>query len=284
MSTAKCQNYTGCLLAYRGEEIQLPAGAPLVCPECGKPVTPVAGGAARLIKWLIIIAIAGLLVIGAAVAVIVAKKKFAPGPGGDTGNPTPDARSTPKMFTPVIDKGGKTTAGGTPSTIPQEPIRVVPKPDTSLENEQNRRVKEDVLKRIDLMPNISAGNKDKLYNSVTRARGMGMVLQIPFGSGKTALSPAEINALKEALDDPSIMRLRDDPTAVFVVLGYADSKGDDSKNIAVSQARADSVVAAMRDRAGVANVTHAVAMGGSTLHDPQKLESNRVVEVWAVLP
>jgi outer membrane protein OmpA-like peptidoglycan-associated protein len=113
---------------------------------------------------------------------------------------------------------------------------------------------------------------------------MGMILQIPFGSGKTALSAPEIQALVAALNDPQIVRLRDDPTAVFVVLGYADSKGDDAKNIQVSQSRADSVVAAMKNQAKVANVTHAVAMGGSTLHDAQSLAGNRVVEVWAVLP
>ena len=40
----------------------------------------------------------------------------------------------------------------------------------------------------------------------------------------------------------------------------------------------------MRDKCGVANVTHAVAMGGPTLLDAQNLEKNRIVEVWAVLP
>jgi hypothetical protein len=58
MSTAKCHNYTGCLLAYRGEEISLPAGAPLVCPECGKPLTPETGGGAGAVKWIVIVLVA----------------------------------------------------------------------------------------------------------------------------------------------------------------------------------------------------------------------------------
>jgi predicted RNA-binding Zn-ribbon protein involved in translation (DUF1610 family) len=36
--TAKCHNYTGCVLAYRGENIEIDSGAALVCPECGKAV------------------------------------------------------------------------------------------------------------------------------------------------------------------------------------------------------------------------------------------------------
>jgi len=40
----------------------------------------------------------------------------------------------------------------------------------------------------------------------------------------------------------------------------------------------------MRDKCGVTNVMHGVAMGGSRLMDDKNLEKNRIVEVWAVLP
>ena len=53
---------------------------------------------------------------------------------------------------------------------------------------ENKDVKNEVLTRIDLMPGISQGNKDKLYQSVQRARSMGKVLTIPFGSGRTEMS------------------------------------------------------------------------------------------------
>ncbi len=134
------------------------------------------------------------------------------------------------------------------------------------------------------MPNISQGNKDKLYNSVERARSMGLVLTIPFGSGKNSLSAQEVQGLQTELEKPEIMKLREDPTAVFVILGYADPKGDPKKNITISQARADAVLGAMRDKLGIMNVMHTVAMGGSTLLDAQNLEKNRIAEVWAVLP
>jgi outer membrane protein OmpA-like peptidoglycan-associated protein len=90
--------------------------------------------------------------------------------------------------------------------------------------------------------------------------------------------------LKTELEKPAIAQLRDDPTAVFVILGYADPKGDPAKNVKISQARADGVLEAMRDKCGVINVMHSVAMGGSTLVDAQNLEKNRIVEIWAVLP
>jgi outer membrane protein OmpA-like peptidoglycan-associated protein len=224
-----------------------------------------------------IIGVLALAIVAAAVAALLLNKKNGGPEPGSLGKPAPAKVSTPAPPARTTDE-------------PEIPDTKVVKPEvpkqvnTDLQNDVNKRVRDDVLKRIDQMPRVSAENKDKLYNSVQRARGMGMILQIPFGSGKTALSAPEVQALVAALNDPQIVRLRDDPTAVFVVLGYADSKGDDAKNIAVSQSRADSVVAAMKNQAKVANVTHAVAMGGSTLHDAQSLAGNRVVEVWAVLP
>jgi outer membrane protein OmpA-like peptidoglycan-associated protein len=155
--------------------------------------------------------------------------------------------------------------------------------DLDISKSENRKVKDEVLTRVDLMP-ITQAKKDQLYNSVERARQMGKVLTIPFGKGLTTLSAADLAAMKTELDKPEIMKLREDPTAVFVILGFADPKGDPKKNIQFSQQRADAVLVAMRDKVGVFNVLHAVAMGGSTLLDAQNLEKNRIVEVWAVLP
>ena len=78
--------------------------------------------------------------------------------------------------------------------------------------------------------------------------------------------------------------LRGDPTAVFVILGFADPKGDPKKNITISQTRAESVLKAMRDKCDVKNIMHPVPMGGSKLLDAQNLEKNRIVEIWVVLP
>src|SRR5688500_13076461 len=65
---AKCHNYSGCLKAYRGEEIELAPGSPLVCAECAKPMTVVTGRAVPVGKLLAgalgLAVLIGLLLIG----------------------------------------------------------------------------------------------------------------------------------------------------------------------------------------------------------------------------
>ena len=280
---AKCHNYAGCLQAYRGEEIELPAGAPLVCPECGKPLTEVKPPPSPLLRYipLLILAVivAAALIFGGSLISRFTSKKEAQPPAETTSTPAPAASEASPAGTAPAQAPEPATESEPPATV-TAPQQI----DLSLAKTENQKVKDEVLKRIDLMPNVSSANKDKLYNSVERARSMGKILTIPFGSGKITLGAAEALALREALEKPEIMKLREDPTAVFVVLGYADPKGDEKKNIAISQARADAVLDAMREKAGINNVMHSVAMGGSTIMDAKDLEKNRIVEIWAVLP
>jgi outer membrane protein OmpA-like peptidoglycan-associated protein len=280
---AKCHNYSGCLLAYRGEEIELEPGAALVCPDCGKPVT-IARSGAGVVKWIMGAILLGALAAGAYVGLPNLFKDRTT-TSGTTGAEPPPAQtirpgnSTIPVRPPVPLK--ETKVG-----VAEPPKEIVAPPTLNLDvaSAENQQVKTEVLKRIDIMPNVTQANKDKLYNSVERARSMGRVLTIPFASGKTTLSPTDVQALKAQLESPAIMKLRDEPTAVFVILGYADPKGDEKKNLDFSQARADAVLAAMRDKCGIENLMHSVAMGGSTLLDASNLEKNRIVEVWAVLP
>jgi len=281
--SAKCHNYTGCMKAHQGEVIHLSSGAPLVCPECGKPLTMGASAKSsggKTVLWLVIFGVIG-------VGAYFGLQSLSSKPGTTPATPTPppvSGSSTPIIAAnPTPEEHRPSTPEPSDSDGPSNAVS----PDQfnlKISDSENQRVREEVLTRIDLMPNLSQANRDKLHNSVERARGMGMVISIPFAAGKTSLSPAEIQVLKDVLDRPNLMKLRDDPTAVFVVLGYADAKGDERKNLPVSQKRADSVLDAMRDKCNVANVMHSVAMGGSTLHDSASLEKNRVVEVWAVLP
>ena len=82
--------------------------------------------------------------------------------------------------------------------------------------------------------------------------------------------------MKTELEKPdSLKNLRDDPTAVFVILGYADPKGDPKKNIAISQSRADAVLKAMRDKCGVINVMYTVGMAGSKLLDTRRTSEKK---------
>ena len=277
---AKCHNYTGCLLAYRGEEIEVDPNGPMVCPDCGKAVTVVRStgfGIGKAIAWLIVLAAIGA---GIYFAKPYISKYITP--KTNTGEATP----APGTATPKENPGPKFSADR-PSAPPAEPppTAVAPaKIDLNVSSAVTSRTRDDVLKRIGQMPNITQANKDKLYLSVQRARSMGLLVTVPFASGSTRITPADIPILKEELEKPAVQQLRDDATTVFVVLGYADPKGDDKKNLAISQQRADSIVETMRDKCGVANVMHAVAMGSSKLIDANNLEKNRVAEIWAVRP
>ena len=205
-------------------------------------------------------------------------------------------RLPPKAETPAPTPEGTPEEGyvGLPESSPAsspigetEPSGQVEAPEQvniDAADAENQLVKTEVLARIDVMPRLTPEEKDKLYVQVERARGMGRIVTIPFATGKTTVGPAEISALQEKLTLPQIQKFADDPTVVFVVLGFADTKGDPQKNIAISLQRADNVVNALKERAAIMNVIHAVGMGSSDMFDAKNLDKNRVVEVWAVLP
>jgi outer membrane protein OmpA-like peptidoglycan-associated protein len=86
------------------------------------------------------------------------------------------------------------------------------------------------------------------------------------------------------LKEPEMQKLVGDPTVLFIVVGFADQQGEESKNVEVSKARAENVVRALKERTDLANVMHSVGMGGQNFFDQKNLEKNRLVEVWAVEP
>ena len=180
-------------------------------------------------------------------------------------------------------------AGVSAGSIPpdgstQQPVSADTAINLDISNADNAQVRNDVLRRIDLMPGVSQGNKDKLYASVDHARRMGRVLTVPFEKGEAVVRSADVDRLKEQLKATAVQAILDDPTMVFVILGYADQKGNEKINSDISLSRARSVMDALRDKCGLQNVMHSVAMGGSTLFSAQQVEKNRVVEIWAVLP
>jgi outer membrane protein OmpA-like peptidoglycan-associated protein len=158
--------------------------------------------------------------------------------------------------------------------------------DTNLKNPENALIKQEVLKRIDLMPDLSPENRQKLYERVDRTPGMGRVATIFFDIGESRMRPADVERLRADLSSPAAQRLVEDPTVVLVVLGYADPSGGADLNKQISQNRANNAVSALRDRLKLANIMHSVAMGSSTLFGDgrDQLQKNRVVEVWAVMP
>lgn len=203
----------------------------------------------------------------------------------DARQPVPQP-ATPSAATPASSPESTSEPGPPDAGVAPTEVGVVTEEVVNMDasNEENRLVKGEVLARIDTMPGLGDDDKDRLYVQVERARGMGKLLTIPFPSGNKKPTAADISALKESLAQKQFRQFLDDPTVVFVVLGFADKKGDPDLNLSLSRSRAEAVVSAMKESCGILNVTHAVGMGSSELFDATNLDKNRVVEVWAVLP
>ena len=262
--------------------------APFICPECRQPLGLASAGSQRqrfVIPLLILGGIILLVVMGAAAVYMQAKRLKQEKASGQTGTSFEQAQvaaargefplSARNHETAWLDaavspapapapEDAPSSEGYAPQTAGESGVQAK-MPDLDLEKDENQKVKAEVLKRIDLMPTISSDNKDKLYMSVDRARQMGQIMTIPFGSGRTSLGPGDIDKLKAEMVSPALQKLVQDPTCVFVILGFADSKGDEKSNLRLSQQRAQSVEAALRDKCGIASVLHSVGMGGSTM-------------------
>jgi outer membrane protein OmpA-like peptidoglycan-associated protein len=268
--TAKCMNHSGCLKAFRGEAIELDKGAPLVCPECGKPLSVIGGGAQSAIKAIVVLLGIGVLALGGFVASKALKKKVDKPRQGDSKE---IVVSTP---TPIPDKGEKQTEPVVPEPAPgpvvQDNTPVTPD------------VRKEVLARIDEMPDLTPEKKDRLYNAVQRAREMRKIIEIPFGSGQSRIQRPATDEVKRITESPEITKFRDDLTAIFVVLGFADIKGNKAQNYTISKDRANSVKDHLERNCNIKNIIHAVPMGSSTLVDKNNAAKNRIVEIWTVLP
>jgi outer membrane protein OmpA-like peptidoglycan-associated protein len=289
----KCTNYSGCKLAYRNEKITV-VTKEFRCPECGSPLESIGPkrGLSPTLVLSIGVAIVLLLAIGAILWTL----------GGSSKrqtevvelSPTPSPTSTPTATpspTPTSAPMPTPSAVATPSATVESNSAPTPVADASgtpidldITLPEIAAVKREVLKRIDLMPNVSSQNKDRLYSAVDRARGMGRLFSVSFETSFTKVTPDQVAAMKSQLDHPQLKKFLDDPTLVLVILGYADKQGDDQKNFDISNGRAQAVMDVLRDQVGVQNVMHVVPMGGTDLLDARQLAKNRIVEVWAVLP
>ena len=281
--TAKCMNHSGCLKAFRGETIELDKAAPLVCPECGKPLATTGGGAQAAVKGAVVLVGVLVLALGGFVAMKALKKNK--GGGGDV-SPTPDVvhTDTPPVTpdTPLVtpDNPNSNTNTNTANTTPDVP----PGPATSEDSPITPDIRKEVLARIDEMPDLTPDKKDRLYTAVLRARDMRKVIEIPFGSGQSKIQNPATDQVKTLMSSGAITKFRDDLTAIFVVLGFADSKGSKDSNLAISRERANSVKEHLERNCGVKNIIHSVPMGSTTLVDKSNSAKNRIVEIWAVLP
>lgn len=159
-----------------------------------------------------------------------------------------------------------------------------PSPAVTADRVEQDQVRQEVLKRVDLMRGLSNADKDKLYVQVERARGFTKIGMIRFTQSGTMPAAAETAGLVTNLNEPDLRKLLADPTVMLIMVGYADKQGEEAKNLEISRSRAENVVKVLREKTDLVNIMHAVGMGGQDLFDQSNLEKNRLVEVWAVQP
>jgi outer membrane protein OmpA-like peptidoglycan-associated protein len=305
----KCTNYSSCKLAYRNESIAV--SGEFICPECKQPLQEIAveKKPIRVPKQALIFGAAGvafLLLVGVFVGQCGRKKAPAiaeePAPAATPGmrsasEPVPTPPPTAGVPPPVQEDDfvfGTPTPLPTPALATPEPPPAAPEetitvaPPAQIQTDPgvavNKETRDQVLKRIEAKRDLSEEERNRLYALVERARGFGQLITIGFQSGRTTLASAEVDLLRDVLGDPKVRKFTDDPTAVIVILGFADKRGNEQANLKISQARADTVMKVLRDECGVGNLMHSVAMGVTSVFETDDLDQNRVVEAWVVQP
>ena len=208
--------------------------------------------------------------------------------------PNPASRGEPTATpTPAPTLAVATPREATvPPEAPASASKPVPSPTGSddgvapveRDSEEERRVRQEVLMRIDLLQELSQAEKDHLYSQVERARGFTKLAIVPFPSGQGWPDNGQVEHLLSYLRKPGFQKLFEDPTVVVVCAGYADLQGAAAQNLELSRRRAESMVRILQTRTKIRNLMRAVGMGGSDMFDKHDAAKNRVVEIWLVQP
>jgi len=194
--------------------------------------------------------------------------------------------STPAETSPTQDSSptaAESASGGTDMPIPSPTSQATPPPVVANAQEEDA-TRREVLKRVDMLRELTPKEKDYLYSQVERARGFTKLAIIPYGVGQLWPDSFQTNYLLENLSKPEIAKIFEDPTVVLVLAGYSDLKGSDERNLEISRSRAENLLRLLHRKTKIANLMRAVGMGGSDLFDKIHLEKNRVVEMWIVRP
>src|SRR5258707_1967066 len=272
----KCTNRAGCTLAYTGDQIRFEGAS--VCPECGQPLAVVkgpGGGGNKL--WLLIllpIVLIGMVAAGYFLVESVITPKPTPTPT-PTATPSPSvsptASATPTPSPSAESPSPSPSPGGSPppgspgaSPSPGGSVDTNPKQLSSSDTEATRK---QVLLRLRAMPGKSDQEKAKLEDKIQSAHSMerpSPVIYFPIGS--SMIPKPQADQIVASFSDSKMKEKMSDPTLVFVVAGYADKSGNPPGNQALSNARAENVARLMK-QAGVTNVVHTVAMGGTDVRE-----------------
>jgi serine/threonine protein kinase len=204
-------------------------------------------------------------------------QEASPAPSPMVSSPTsPEVRPTPSLeesptFSPrdTATPSSGQSATSTPTSLSQHDI------DTT---------KEEVIKRINALPGLTAEKKANLIEKMHKARSMERLTVIPFDARQTTLRRTAVDDLLKAFALPEMLDKLSDPTTILVVAGYADIAGRADANLRISQERAENISRILKEQAKLPNAIQTIGMGGTELLDSKRPGENRAVEVWAVVP
>lgn len=283
----KCTNYSGCKLAYRNEQINV-VTKEFRCPECGSPLEPVGQKRDSSLPTVLIVGVAAVLLLAIIAIVWVMMSSSHGGKIVTISTPTPVQTPTP---TPTPTPTQAPTPTPTPTSTPTPTETPTPSPEASgtpinldLTGEGLEQVKREIMRRIQLQPTLSQGQKDTINEAVQSAKAMGRIAVVSFATSSASPSPDEEAVIVSQLSSPEVKKLLKDPKVVLAVLGYADLQGENQRNFVLSNDRAEAVTQILRTKFGVLNAIYPIPMGGTDLFDPHGFAKNRTVEVWAGLP
>jgi serine/threonine protein kinase len=196
-----------------------------------------------------------------------------PSPAGSTEQSTPSPVATPSSEV-------STTPSSKDSATPNE---VIPSP-TPLSQPEIDATKEEVIKRINALPEFTAEQKTTLIEKMQKARSMERLTVIRFDIGQTVLHRAAADELVKAFEGPEMRDKLSDQTTILVVAGYADTGGGAEINLRISHERAENVTKILKRRAKLTNTIQTIGMGGTELLNSKRPDQNRAVEIWVVTP
>jgi hypothetical protein len=206
-------------------------------------------------------------------------------PGSSGASPTVSPESTPEASSPAPAQPSPSPSDSASSEIPApSPASQATPPPVVANSKEEDTTRKEVLKRIDMIRELTPKEKDYLYSQVERARGFAKLAIVPYGSGQLWPDSFQSNYLLESLSKPPIAKIFEDPTVVLVMVGYSDLKGSDERNLEISRSRAENLIKLLHRKTRISNLMRAVGMGGSDLFDKTDLQKNRVVEMWIVRP
>ncbi len=199
-------------------------------------------------------------------------------------NPTPSVEVSP---TPSAEATLTPSAAVNPTASALQSVahseQAAPSP-TPLSPNDADAIKEDVVRRINAIPGITAQKKTNLIEKMQKARSMERLAVIPFDNGRSTLRRAATDELLKVFDTPEMRDKLSDPTTILVVAGYADPGGNADLNLRISQARAENVSRILKEQSKLLNAMQTIGMGGTALLDNKQPGQNRAVEIWAVVP